>query len=200
MHPLLFAIGPIKVYSFGVMLALGFVAGYFVVRSYLVRRGVDGDMAGSIFLWALIGGVAGGRIYYALEHWHDLLADPRSVLLSTGGLTFYGGLIGGALAVAWIIVRHRASFTICADATGPAITIGYILGRVSCQLSGDGDYGRASTVPWAMSYPHGTVPKCLCARKTLTPGARLTRRLTPHCTLCAPKPPMPPKCRPLLPR
>ncbi len=158
MHPLLFEIGPLKVYSFGVMLALGFIAGYFVVRSYLLRRAVSGELAGSIFLSALLGGIAGGRIYYALEHWRDLAVDPAGVLFSTGGLTYYGGLIGGALGVAWIIHRNRASYAVCADAAAPAITIGYILGRVGCQLSGDGDYGRASSVPWAMSYPQGTVP------------------------------------------
>ena len=158
MHPLLFQIGPLKVYSFGVMMALGFVAGYYVVRSHLLRRGLPGDLAGSIFLSALVGGVAGGRVYYALEHWHELMSDPAGVLLSTGGLTYYGGLIGGAVGVAWIIHRNRASYAICADAAGPGITIGYILGRVGCQLSGDGDYGRPSTLPWAMSYPHGTVP------------------------------------------
>lgn len=158
MYPLLFQIGPVKVYSFGVMMALGFIAGYFTVRAYLLRRGQDGEFAGSIFLAALIGGVAGGRLYYAIEHWRDLRADPVGVLLSTGGLTFYGGLIGGALAVAWIIHRSRMSYTLCADATGPGITIGYVFGRIGCQLSGDGDYGRPSSVPWAMSYPHGTVP------------------------------------------
>ncbi len=158
MYPLLFQIGPVKVYSFGLMMALGFIAGYFAVRTYLVRRGVDGDFAGTVFLAALLGGVAGGRLYYAVEHWRDLLVDPVGVLLANGGLTFYGGLIGGALAVAWMVYRAQISYAVCADACGPGITIGYVFGRIGCQLSGDGDYGRPSTVPWAMSYPHGTVP------------------------------------------
>jgi phosphatidylglycerol:prolipoprotein diacylglycerol transferase len=146
------------VYSFGVMVALGFLAAWYITRAYLAPRNLDGDLTSSMFLAALVGGVAGGRVYYALEHVTDLRADPLGLLLAQGGLTFYGGLLGGAFAVAAVIAWRRAPFSVCSDAAAPGITAGYLLGRIGCQLSGDGDYGRASSLPWAMSYPHGTVP------------------------------------------
>lgn len=158
MHPILFRLGPFTVYSFGVMVALGFIAAYAITQRYLTRRGYDADIASSMFLAALVGGIAGARLYYAFEHVDELLRDPVHVLLASGGLTYYGGLLGGAVAVAIVLVVHRAPFAVSADAAGPGILAGYILGRIGCQLSGDGDYGRASSVPWAMAYPHGTVP------------------------------------------
>lgn len=158
MHPVLIHIGPITVYSFGAMVALGFLAAYALTQRYLASHGVDGDLASAMFLAALVGGIGGARLYYAIEHLGETLADPVHVLFASGGLTYYGGLLGGALAVAAVIAARRGPFAVCADAAGPGILAGYILGRIGCQLSGDGDYGRASTVPWAMAYPHGTVP------------------------------------------
>jgi phosphatidylglycerol:prolipoprotein diacylglycerol transferase len=157
-YPVLFRLGPFTVYSFGAMVALGFLAAYALTNRYLKQHGDDGNLTSSMFLAALIGGIGGARLYYALEHIDELLRDPIYMLISSGGLTYYGGLIGGAVAVALVIAWSRARFAVCADGAAPGVLAGYILGRIGCQLSGDGDYGLPSSVPWAMAYPRGTVP------------------------------------------
>ena len=107
---------------------------------------------------ALVGGLVGARLWSVIEHWDTAKGDLLGSLFSGTGLVFYGGAIGGAVAVrvwAWRRgVFGRAMFDIAA----PSLAIGYAVGRIGCQLAGDGDYGKAWNGPWAMAYPKGTVP------------------------------------------
>ncbi|HOT23741.1 MAG TPA: prolipoprotein diacylglyceryl transferase [Thermoleophilia bacterium] len=159
MRPELIHIGDFTLYSFGLMAALALIVpGIAVVYPLLRRRGVVPDFAFELIFAAGIGGFFGARLYYMAEHWSTVREDVWGALTSGYGFTWYGGLMGGFVAVVlWCLVR-KVPTGIVANAMGPAVALGYAIGRVGCQLAGDGDYGTPSDLPWAMGYPNGTVP------------------------------------------
>ena len=107
---------------------------------------------------ALIGGIVGARLYFLFDNWSEVSDDLLGNLFSGSGLTWYGGAIGGAIAVIlWARWRGILSLALL-DLAAVPLALGYAIGRVGCQLSGDGDYGEAWDGPWAMAYPDGTVP------------------------------------------
>ncbi|MDQ6810507.1 MAG: prolipoprotein diacylglyceryl transferase [Actinomycetota bacterium] len=148
----------ISIKTFGVAFALGFIACGAVVARRLRELQRPPDWSYEIVFAALIGGVVGARGYYLIQNYdqvkHDLLAN----VFSGSGLVWYGGAIGGAIGViSWMRWRRALElrmFDMCAI----ALALGYAIGRIGCQISGDGDYGIRSDLPWAMGYPHGTVP------------------------------------------
>ncbi|HET6400030.1 MAG TPA: prolipoprotein diacylglyceryl transferase family protein [Candidatus Kapabacteria bacterium] len=156
MHPILFHIGPITLYSYGLMLATAFIVASYFLSIELHRRGLDPRIGGQITIIALIGGVAGSKLFSILENWGDFVRDPIGQMFSPAGLTFYGGFL---VAMAWIyfyLKRKGLRFALFADMTSPLVLLAYGIGRIGCQLAGDGDYGIPSRLPWAMSYPNGT--------------------------------------------
>lgn len=153
MIPELGSIGPLTFHSFGLLVALGFVtAGWFVSQDGR-QRGLRPSLGLEIIVAAGIGGLVGSRLYNVIE-----TGDTGGGLLSGSGLTWYGGLIGGTAAVIAVALWRRVPLGVVANMAAPALAIGQSLGRIGCQLAGDGDYGSASSLPWAMSYPDGTVP------------------------------------------
>ena len=158
MYPELFTIGPVTIYSFGLMAALGFLTAGFLLERELARVGRDKELAGSIIIAALIGGIIGSKIYYLIENPHLLSQDFWGSVFSGAGLVWYGGLIGGFLSVVWWIRRKGLPFLLVADLMGPLLLMGQGFGRVGCFLAGDGDYGPPSDVPWAIAFPNGVVP------------------------------------------
>ena len=135
------------------MLAL--VAAGYVLRSDLERRTGRGDAALALTVAAGVGGLVGARAYWLLEH----LGGPSPTdSFSAAGFTWYGGVIGGAAAMLAVARVKQVGVVPLLGASAPALALGYAVGRVACQLAGDGTYGRASDLPWAMSYPHGEVP------------------------------------------
>src|ERR1041384_6688970 len=118
------------------MMFLAFVAAGWVLTRQFRRYGLTDDLASSMVMAAAIGGIVGAKIYYAIlfRDW-DLLFDRA-------GLVWYGGLIGGFLACAFLLWRKHVDFLTAADATTPSLAIGYALGRIGCFLVGD-DYGRS---------------------------------------------------------
>jgi len=159
MRPVLFQIGDFKLYSFGLMAALAMIVpGLVLVRPLIRRRGVSADFAYELIVAASVGGFVGARIYYLIENYAAIKADFWGTAFGGIGFVWYGGLIGGFLAVVgWTLVRH-IPLDVIANAMAPAVAMGYAIGRIGCQLAGDGDYGKVSGLPWAMGYPHGTVP------------------------------------------
>jgi phosphatidylglycerol---prolipoprotein diacylglyceryl transferase len=159
MRPVLFQIGDLKLYSFGLMAALALIVpGVLLVRPLVRRRGAPSDFAFELIVVAGVGGFVGARIYYLVENWAAVHDDLWHAAFGGIGFTWYGGLIGGFLAVvAWTVVRG-VPLGVVANAMAPAIAMGYAIGRLGCQMAGDGDYGKPSGLPWAMGYPHGTVP------------------------------------------
>ncbi len=158
MIPILFRIGPFTIYSFGLMAALAWLAGVVVLRSGLRRIGLGPDRADAYGFAAFVLGFIGARLNYIAIHLDEVRADPWGSIFTGSGLVWYGGAVLGALAVWWMARRRHDPFARVADAFAPALAVGYMIGRVGCQLSGDGDYGVPSNLPWAMAYPKGTVP------------------------------------------
>ena len=151
MYPTLLRFGNFEVTTFGLMMFLAFIIGGWVLSRQLRRYNVSDDVASSMVMAAAIGGIVGAKIYYSIlfHDWH--------LLFERAGLVWYGGLIGGAAAVSWVIVRNHVDFLNAADAAAPALSIGYSLGRIGCFLVGD-DYG-APTSSWVgIAFPKGAPP------------------------------------------
>jgi phosphatidylglycerol---prolipoprotein diacylglyceryl transferase len=155
MQPVLFELGPLEVHSWGVMAALAFAASWYVLKRELERRCGSGDAAYPVVLAAAAGGLVGARGYWFIEH-----VDSASLTdgFSGAGFTWYGGVIGGAAGALLVARLRRVPLALLLGAAAPALALGYAIGRIGCQLAGDGTYGIASNLPWAMSYPNGEVP------------------------------------------
>jgi phosphatidylglycerol---prolipoprotein diacylglyceryl transferase len=158
-YPVLFHIGDFTFYSFGLLAALSIILPALLVsRPILNRQGVDPDFIYIAILGTAIGGFVGARIWYMFENWSITRADFWGTLTSGKGFTWYGGLIGGVLTVMVIARWRRVPLGLLFNTAGPALAIGYAIGRLGCLLAGDGDYGRPTTLPWGMAFPNGTVP------------------------------------------
>jgi phosphatidylglycerol:prolipoprotein diacylglycerol transferase len=148
----------ISIKTFGLTFALGFLACGLVVARRLRELGKPVDWAYEIVFAALIGGIVGARGYYVIQNYSQVKHDLLGSIFSGTGLVWYGGAIGGAIGViGWMRWRHALELRML-DMCATALALGYAIGRIGCQVSGDGDYGIASSLPWAMGYPHGTVP------------------------------------------
>jgi phosphatidylglycerol---prolipoprotein diacylglyceryl transferase len=158
MYPVLFRIYGIPIDSFWVTVFLGFLAALFVARSELARQGHDPGASYDLILWAYIGGFIGARLFMIVTAWEQFQRDPFGVLFSGSGWAWQGGVIGGTIAVALKARALGLPLGDVADLTGPCLALGQAIGRIGCQLSGDGDYGVPTDLPWGMSYPNGVVP------------------------------------------
>jgi phosphatidylglycerol:prolipoprotein diacylglycerol transferase len=150
-------IGPLTLQTFGICFALAFVAAGAVAWRRLVEWGKPGDWAYELVFVALVGGIVGSRLDFILENYDEVKDDLLGNIFTGSGLVWYGGAIGGAIAVClwawWRGMFHLALLDLCAV----PLAVGYALGRIGCQISGDGDYGQPWDGPWAMAYPDGTV-------------------------------------------
>jgi phosphatidylglycerol:prolipoprotein diacylglycerol transferase len=115
------------------------------------RVGLSDELASSMVMYAALGGIIGAKVYYAI------LFHSWRLLLDRAGLVWYGGLIGGAIACSWLIRRNRVDYLRAADASAPALAIGYALGRIGCFLVGD-DYGRPTDSWVGIAFPKGSPP------------------------------------------
>jgi phosphatidylglycerol:prolipoprotein diacylglycerol transferase len=197
MIPKLFQIGPIPVYSYGLMLGISFIVASYLFSREFKRKKMSENAAINITFLALIGGVVGAKLLYIIEEWQYITSLSSGKLFSTDGLfspqglTFYGGFI---LAVIFIYIYTRIkklAFLKVADAAAPSLAIGYGIARIGCHLSGDGDYGMpvsefASWVPWGTNYSNGTLPPSAAFR-----GTEIAQKFggtVPDNTLCHPTP------------
>jgi phosphatidylglycerol---prolipoprotein diacylglyceryl transferase len=151
-------LGPLTIQTFGICFAVGFIAAAGVISRRFRELGEPSDWAWELTFSVLVGGLVGARLDYMIENWDKVQHDLLGSLFSGSGLVWYGGAIGGALgAVLWAKRRAWLGWQLPDLACIP-LALGYAIGRVGCQLSGDGDYGIHSSLPWAMAYPKGTVP------------------------------------------
>ena len=151
-------IGPLELKTFGICFAAGFAAAGLLAARRFRELGLPVDWAYELIFVGLAGGFVGARVDYVIQNWDSASDDLLGAAFSGSGLVWIGGVIGGAIAVlAWGWWRGFFGLRLL-DFTAPLIAIGYAIGRVGCQLSGDGDYGEASDLPWAMAYPDGTEP------------------------------------------
>ena len=151
-------LGPITLQTFGIMFALAFIAAGVVLARRLKELGKPNDWAYEMIIAAFVGGIVGARLNYVIENYDAVKRDLLGNLFSGSGLVWFGGAIGGAIAVVlWAWRRKMLNLTLL-DLCAVPLTVGYAIGRIGCQVSGDGDYGKAWDGPWAMAYPHGTKP------------------------------------------
>ena len=140
------------------MFALAFLAAGALIWKRLTELGKPGDWAYEMGFAALVGGVVGSRLYFIVQNYSEVKDDLLGNLFSGSGLVWYGGVIGGTIAVLlWAWYRDFLGLALL-DLAAPALALGYAIGRIGCQVSGDGDYGKPWNGPWAMAYPDGTVP------------------------------------------
>src|SRR5271166_4123801 len=140
MIPVLFGLGPITIYSYGMMMALGFLAAGFVLSSECRRRGLNPDFASSLVMWAAIGAIVCSRLYAVIDDFHLYVRDPRSIIFLKYGFVWYGGLIGGLLSE-YLVSRYcQINFLTTGDMAGPALVIGQALGvsDVICRVTATG--------------------------------------------------------------
>ncbi|HTS87954.1 MAG TPA: prolipoprotein diacylglyceryl transferase [Gemmatimonadales bacterium] len=149
-YPFVIHLGRLEITGYGIMMMVGFLAGGWLIALELRRRGLYEEYAADITVAAVIGGIAGAKLWY----W---ILNPQSSLFSRGGLVWYGGFLGGALAVminGWRLkVPIRWTFHLCA----PALAAAYALGRIGCFIVND-DYGRPTSLPWGVKFPDGLPP------------------------------------------
>ena len=154
MYPVLFRIGSFEITSFGVLVAAGALVGIWVFQRELARRtlpesGVDASIAG------VLGGLLGAKVLWAIEHLGE--APVTELLLSRGGMSWFGGLFGGVLAGIWMLRRRGIPLMAGLAAASPALALGHGIGRIGCFLVGD-DYGRPTDLPWGVAFPRGLPP------------------------------------------
>ena len=168
MYPNLFTVrlpglGELTITSFGVMMALAFLVGYWIIRVELRRKRALGDpraaegLAADLLMGTLVGGIVGAKLYYVLLNWEQTAVDPLGMLFSRGGLVWYGGLAGGVLGGIWVLRRNGVEIAFGADAVAPALALSYAVGRIGCFLVGD-DYGRPTDAPVGIAFPEGLPP------------------------------------------
>ncbi|MBA3560566.1 MAG: prolipoprotein diacylglyceryl transferase [Gemmatimonadaceae bacterium] len=150
-QPFLYSPGGFQISGFGIGVLFAFIIAQVVCARELARRGHDPTPISELIYWAAAGGIVGAKLYYAV------LMNDWSTLLSREGFVFWGGLIGGILAVSAIVVRKRLGFHRIADVAGLGIAAAYSVGRTGCWAVGD-DYGRPSTSFFAVSFPQGAPP------------------------------------------
>jgi phosphatidylglycerol:prolipoprotein diacylglycerol transferase len=159
MYPELFTIPWLDypVSTFGLMLMLAFLVGGAITARRMQEEGLDPDAAWTILIYVMVGGVAGSKLYFSVDV-HLREGTPFwTLLLSRAGITWYGGLIGATLVGAVGCRIHGIPIRQFADCTAIAGAVGQAIGRVGCFLVGD-DYGRESSLPWAVAFPRGAPP------------------------------------------
>jgi phosphatidylglycerol:prolipoprotein diacylglycerol transferase len=151
-------LGPLTLQTFGISFALAFLASGALAARRLKELGKPLDWAYEAVFAAMVGGLVGSRIDYLIQNYDKVSDDLLGGIFSGSGLVWFGGLVGGAVGVVlWARWRGFLEWRMV-DAMTPGLAVGYAVGRVGCQLSGDGDYGEATDLPWGMAYPEGTVP------------------------------------------
>lgn len=158
MIPELFALGSIPINSFGLMIAASLVASSYLLAKSFKIYGIDSQKAEIFVFSAGFSGLLGARLWYLTKHIDEVIADPVSTIFSSAGFVFYGGFIFALLVLFFLAKKHHVRFVDFLDAAGPSMLLGYAIGRLGCQLSGDGDYGIFTESILGMSYLTGVVP------------------------------------------
>jgi phosphatidylglycerol---prolipoprotein diacylglyceryl transferase len=152
--PVLFSFLGIQIQSYGVSKALAALVGAYLLGRAFQRIGYDKERGHSVVLWATVWGFVGAKIYYLVTNWQHF----EWHMLGGSGFTWYGGLIGGTLAVVVITRRHKLALGTVAGAMAMPLSVAYGIGRIGCFLAGDGTYGKPTNLPWGMAFPNGVVP------------------------------------------
>jgi phosphatidylglycerol:prolipoprotein diacylglycerol transferase len=154
-HPIAFKLGSFTIHWYGVMMALAFIAGLWTAMRRARREKISGEIIADVTLWLMIGAVLGARFVYVTTYWREEFADqPLSeiFMIQHGGLVYYGGLIGAAIAGIIYIRWKKLPLWKIADIVAPSIALGSVFGRTGCLLNGC-CYGRPTDLPWGIRFP-----------------------------------------------
>src|SRR5512134_1210903 len=148
-YPFIVHVGPLEITGYGIMMMVGFLMGGWLITVELRRRGLYEEYAADITVAAVIGGIVGAKLWYWVLN--------GGSLFSRGGLVWYGGFIGGALAVILNGWRLKVPIRWTLHLSAPALAAAYALGRIGCFIVND-DYGHPTTLPWGVKFPQGLPP------------------------------------------
>ena len=156
MHPVAFHIGSLPVHWFGVLVAAGFLAGFWTAARRAQREGITAEKIYDAGLWLILGAIVGARSLYVASFWKEQFANApwsEMLMIQKGGLVFYGGLIGATLSCLIFLWKNKLPVWKFADALAPSIALGSFFGRFGCLMNGC-CFGRPSDAPWAIRFPH----------------------------------------------
>lgn len=148
-YPFIIHVGPLEITGYGIMMMAGFLMGGWLITVELRRRGLYEEYAADITVAAVVGGIVGAKL------WYWVLSGGS--LFSRGGLVWYGGFLGGSLAVMLNGWRLKVPLRWTLHLTAPALAAAYALGRIGCFIVND-DYGRPTDLPWGVKFPQGLPP------------------------------------------
>lgn len=188
MCPRLFEIGPFTIYGYGLMLAIGFIIGSYLLVNEFKRRKLDPNIANNITIIALVAGIAGSKILYIFENWSEFVLNPMSMIFNPGGLTFYGGFLLAAFSIYLYGKKKNIKFLLISDSVAPSLMLSYGIARIGCHLAGDGDYGFPTTLPWGTDYSKGTFPPSAAFRDFPEITSQFYGGIVPNNTPCHPTP------------
>ena len=150
-YPFIIHLGPLEITGYGLMMMVAFLMGGWLITLELRRRRLSEDYAADAVAAAVVGGIIGAKL------WYVALNQDLGSLFSRGGLVWYGGFIGGTIAVILNGWRLGVPLRWTMQLVAPALAAAYALGRVGCFLVND-DYGRPTGVPWGVKFPRGLPP------------------------------------------
>jgi phosphatidylglycerol:prolipoprotein diacylglycerol transferase len=163
-------VGPLSIPTFGMMVALALIVSAYILQADFDRRRFKTNVslspafpnfildAFTMITLAGLMGIAGAKLYHLLESPAEFFANPFGMFFTRTGFAWFGGFLGGFGMMVFLGLRARLPFREFLDACSPAAAVGYGIGRIGCLLSGDGDYGKPTSLPWGMSFPDGIIP------------------------------------------
>ena len=157
MYRIIFKIGPFSLYSYGLMMAIAFVAALFTAAYFAKVKGIERERIVDLATWIIIGAIVGARAWFVIENFQYFTSDLMGILrIWEGGMVFYGGFVGGALAGLYYVRKNKLSLSLMADIIAPGFALGISIGRIGCFLNGC-CYGALSNT-CGISYPAKDFP------------------------------------------
>src|SRR3954451_10230246 len=152
MHPILFEIGGVPVYTYGVLLAAAYLSGLPFALMRARARGLNPERVMDLGIWIIISALAGAKLLLLVVEHDTFSSNPAQLLtlLRSGGV-FYGGLIAAVAVALWYLRKHRMPMWSVTDVFAPGIALGHVIGRMGCFFAGC-CFGRPTTVPWAITF------------------------------------------------
>ena len=155
MHPIAFNLGPLAVHWYGILLAIGFLAGLWSAGRRAPLTGIAPEKISDAGLWLIVGAILGARMLFVVTYWRENFAGQpltEIFMIQRGGLVYYGGLIGAVLAGIIFCRRQKLALWKVGDVFAPSIALGYVFGRLGCLMNGC-CFGHECSLPWAIHFP-----------------------------------------------
>src|SRR3990172_2410234 len=152
LDPVIFRLGHFAVNWYGLFIAIGILAAFWLAGREGRRRGLDAEAISTLGLWGILGGIVGARLFHLIDNWPAYAANPSAIFaLQNGGLAIWGGIVGGAVAGGLYARRRGLPLGAMADIAAPALIFGQAIGRVGCIVNGD-SLGAPTALPWGFVY------------------------------------------------